>query len=219
MFTDRPHLLSKLQRSPADTSLRPYSWPCGSDSPMNTTTPRPKNTGMHVEQRLARPSPLLQSLMNSQKCSLLENLLFQTGGETESTTALLIRIQLRVASKTGSSQQLAWLTGAALRLLWKRKEWFPLMLKSHLWPTTKTRPSKGDPPNLHRTHISWSKADICYFKLTNAKVADTFHPNQLIPTQAFISFALLNICHHWSLLYVIYNDAEGLIHLNTRLHH
>lgn len=219
MFTDRPHLLSKLQRSPADTSLRPYSWLCGSDSPMNTTTPRPKNTGMHVEQRLARPSPLLQSLMNSQKCSLLENLLFQTGGETESTTALLIRIQLRVASKTGSSQQLAWLTGVALRLLWKRKEWFPLMLKSHLWPTTKTRPSKGDPPNLHHAHINWSKADICYFKLTNAEVADTFHPNQLIPAQAFISFALLSICHHWSLLYVIYNDAEGLIHLNTRLHH
>lgn len=160
MLTDRSHLLSKLQRSPADTSLRPYSWLCSTDLPMNTTTLRPKNTGMHVEQRLARPSPLLQSLMNSQKCSLLENLLFQTGGETESTTALLMRIQLRFASKTGSSQQLAWLTGAALRLLWKWQEWLPLMLKSHLWPTTKTRPSKGDPPNLHRTHISWSKTDI-----------------------------------------------------------
>lgn len=88
------------------------------------------------------------------------NLLFQTGGETESTTALLIRIQLRVASKTGSSQQLAWLTGAAHRLLWKRTSWFPLMLKSHLWPTTKTRPSKGDSLSLDHTLVTWSKADI-----------------------------------------------------------
>lgn len=150
-FTDRPRLLSTLQRSPADTSLRRYSWPCSSDLPMNTTTLRQKNTGMHVKQRLARPSPLLQSFMNSQKCRLLENLLFQTGGETESTTALLIRIQLRVASKTGPSQQLAWLTGAAHRLLWKSKKWFPLMLKSHLWPTTKTRPCKGDSPNVIRS--------------------------------------------------------------------
>lgn len=144
MFTDRPHLFSKLQTSPADTSAKIYSWLWNSDLPMNMTTLRLKNTGAHVKQHLAQTSPLLQSLMNSQKWSLLENLLFQTGGEPESTTGLLIRIQLRVASKTDSSQHLAWLTRAACRPLWKSKEPFPLMLKSHLWPSIKTRLSKGD---------------------------------------------------------------------------
>lgn len=142
--SDRPHLLLKQQRSPASTSARLYSWLWNSGLPMNMTTGRLKNTGMHIKQHLAKISPLLQSLMNSQKWSLLENLLFQTGGEAESTTGLLIRIQLRVTSKTDSSQQLAWLTRAAHRPLRKRKKWFSLSLKSHLWPTINTRPSKGD---------------------------------------------------------------------------
>lgn len=116
MFADRPHLLSKLQRCPADTSGRLCIWPCSSDSPMNTTTRRPRSTGAPVRQRLAPPPPLLQSVMNSQKCRLLENLLFQAGGETESTTALLFSLQPRAASKTASSQPVAWSTGAALRL-------------------------------------------------------------------------------------------------------
>lgn len=112
--------------------MRLYSWLWNSDLPMNMTTPRLRNTGMDVEQHLAQTSALLQSLMNSQKWRLLENLLFQTGGETESSTGLLIRIQLRVASKTDSSQQLAWLARAARRPLGKRKIRFPPILKSHL---------------------------------------------------------------------------------------
>ena len=192
MFTHGPHLASKLQRSPADTSVRLYSWPCSSDLPMNTTTPRLKNAGKRVKERLARPSPLLQSLMNSQKCGLLENLLFQPGGETESTTALLIRIHLRAASKTGSGQPLACLTKAPLatrRLLWKRKKRFPLMLKAHLWPTTKTRPSKGDSPHLNHAHNRWSKIRRCCFR--SFKSLPRLHLQMLFIQRSSFLFKLL----------------------------
>lgn len=181
--------------------MRLCSWPWSSDVPTNTTTPRLKNTGADVEQHLAQTSALLQSLMNSQKWSLLENLFFQTGAETESTTGLLIRIQLRVVSKTDSSQQLPWLTQAARRLLGKGKIWFPVMLKSHLWPTYKPRPSRGDCPYCHPSH------DLS---------ASLIAANVL---QHVISFALKSICHHRSLLYVIYSDVERPIHSNTRRPH
>lgn len=42
---------------------------------------------------------------------------------------------------------------------------------------------------------------------------------QLIPVQRFISVALQSVCHHWSLLHVIYNNAERPLHSNTRPPH
>lgn len=187
--------------------MRLYSWLWSSASPTNTTPPRLRNTGMDAEQHLAPTSASLQSLMNSQKWRLLENLLFQTGGETESSTGLLIRIQLRVASKTDSSQQLAWLTRAARRPPGNRKIRFPGMPKSHLRPTFKTRPSEGDPPDCPSSHDQ----DMRYKSSASLGAANS--------CSAFISFALQSICHHWSLLHVIYSSVGRPFHSNTRRPH